>query len=215
MITLDTISKDCHSIKIQDSNGDELGINADGSINISDGGNSLTVDATDLDIRDLVNTQDSIAIGDETNLVDLEISDAAFVGGYGFSSYGVRRDADTSPVSADGDAHPLVFNDSGRLKVTSDLSAACNDSFVISKVAVDDTAGGTQLKATSLASRKEVVIQNLGASDIYIADGTGATVDDMCIPACSSGKFPWGPNIDPYAITAASGSADVRFYECA
>ena len=30
---------------------------------------------------------------------------------------GVRRDADTSPVSSDGDVHPFVFNEVGRLKV--------------------------------------------------------------------------------------------------
>jgi len=30
---------------------------------------------------------------------------------------GVRRDADTTPVSADGDVHPLVFDEAGRLKV--------------------------------------------------------------------------------------------------
>lgn len=32
---------------------------------------------------------------------------------------GVRRDADASPVSADGDVHPFVFNEYGRLKVAS------------------------------------------------------------------------------------------------
>lgn len=31
---------------------------------------------------------------------------------------GVRRDADSSPVSADGDVHPLAFNSTGRLKVS-------------------------------------------------------------------------------------------------
>ena len=99
---------------------DVLAINADGSLN-------AVVSATDLDIRDLVNTQDSMAIGDETNLVDLEISDAAFVGGYGFSMYGLRQDASGSPVSADGDAHPLVFNNDGELKVAADLTSDIAD----------------------------------------------------------------------------------------
>lgn len=31
---------------------------------------------------------------------------------------GIRQDAETSPVSASGDFHPLVFNDGGRLKVS-------------------------------------------------------------------------------------------------
>jgi hypothetical protein len=109
---------------------DTLEVNADGSIN-------AVVTATDLDIRDLVNTQDSIAIGDATNLVGLEQSDDAFSGGYGFSMYGVRQDAAGSPVSADGDAHPLVFNDDGELKVAADLT---------SDVADDATDGGNPIK---------------------------------------------------------------------
>lgn len=115
-------------IRIVDSGGHELDINADGSIdtNATIVG-TVTVTATDLDIRDLINTQDSIAIGDETNLVDLEQSDDAFVGGYGFSLYGVRQDAAGSPVSADGDAHPLVFNNDGELKVAADLSSSVAD----------------------------------------------------------------------------------------
>ena len=35
---------------------------------------------------------------------------------------GVRRDADSSPVSADGDVHPFLFNAAGRLKVSSQPS---------------------------------------------------------------------------------------------
>lgn len=40
---------------------------------------------------------------------------------------GVRRDADTTPVSADGDAHPLVFDDAGRLKVATLVSVEPSD----------------------------------------------------------------------------------------
>jgi len=105
------------------------------SVDVS--GSSVTVSGTDIDIRDLVNTQDSIAIGDETNLVDLEQNDAAFGGGYGFSLYGVRQDAGGSPVSADGDAHPLVFNNDGELKVAADLT---------SSVADDDADSGNPIK---------------------------------------------------------------------
>lgn len=35
---------------------------------------------------------------------------------------GVRQDADTSPVSADGDYHGLIFDNAGRLKVAADIS---------------------------------------------------------------------------------------------
>jgi hypothetical protein len=39
-----------------------------GDLNINDGGNSITVDATDLDIRDLTHVSDSIRLGDGTDL---------------------------------------------------------------------------------------------------------------------------------------------------
>ena len=116
-ITLDEIV----DIQIIDSGGDELDINADGSIN-------ATVSATDLDIRDLVNTQDSIAIGDSTNIIDVQALDSAFDDtGNGIIMAGVRRDAAGSPVNADGDAHPLVFNNDGELKVAADLTSSVAD----------------------------------------------------------------------------------------
>lgn len=52
-----------------------LAVNADGSINITDNGGSITVDgtvtvtATNLDIRDLSHTQDSVKLGDGTDFV--------------------------------------------------------------------------------------------------------------------------------------------------
>jgi len=134
------------SVAIQDAGGDELDINADGSLNaivtatdldirnllfasdaVDVSGSSVTVTATDLDIRNLINTSDSTAVGDSTNLVTLEQSDDAFVGAFGFAMYGVRQDASGSPVSATGDAHPFVFNSDGELKTVADLSSDTAD----------------------------------------------------------------------------------------
>lgn len=63
--------------------GDVTVNNAAGAsaVNIQDGGNSITVDAVDLDIRDLDHTQDDIRLGDGTNLTnvtannDLQVAD--------------------------------------------------------------------------------------------------------------------------------------------
>ena len=105
-------------------------------IQITDGTNTLAIDgsgnigvtATDLDIRDLVNTQDSIAIGDATNIITVDTLDSAFSDtGNAFILAGVRQDASGSPVSADGDAHPLVFDDMGALKTVSSLSSTVGD----------------------------------------------------------------------------------------
>jgi len=60
---------------------DSIAINADGSLNVTDNGGSLTVDgtvsisgsvtvtATDLDIRDLTHVSDSVSVGDGTDLL--------------------------------------------------------------------------------------------------------------------------------------------------
>jgi hypothetical protein len=62
------------SVKIGDGT-DFLAVAADGSIAVTDNGGSLTVDgtvtvtATDLDIRDLSHTQDSVKIGDGTDFL--------------------------------------------------------------------------------------------------------------------------------------------------
>jgi len=119
---------------------DNLDINTDGSLNaqITDGTDTLAINgdgsinavvtATDLDIRDLINTQDSIAVGDETSIVDMATMDSAFgLTSVGFPIMGVRQDAGGSPVSATGDSHPLVFNDDGELKVAADLTSSIAD----------------------------------------------------------------------------------------
>lgn len=62
-ITLDEIQASFSSIKVSDGTNDLL-IDASGHLSINDGGNSLTVDAVDLDIRDLTHSTDSIKIGD-------------------------------------------------------------------------------------------------------------------------------------------------------
>lgn len=46
MITLDSIDSNLHSIQIKDAAGDALAIGADGSLNVTDNGGSLTVDGT-------------------------------------------------------------------------------------------------------------------------------------------------------------------------
>ena len=48
-----------------------------------------------------------------------QIEDAAYTAAQRLSMIGgVRRDADTSPVTTDGDVHPLIYDELGRLKVS-------------------------------------------------------------------------------------------------
>lgn len=123
VVDLDIRDLDATQDNVAISDGtDTLAINGDGSLN-------AVVSATDLDIRDLANTQDSVAIGDETNIIDLQALDSAFgATAQTFPISGVRRDADTSPVSADGDAHPFVFDADGQLKVRANVVASVEPS---------------------------------------------------------------------------------------
>jgi len=92
-------------------------INAAGAsaVNIQDGGNSITTDST--------NATSSVAIGDATDIIDVQTLDSPFDDlGKGIMSVGVRQDAAGSPVSADGDAHPLIFTSTGLLKVDSSIN---------------------------------------------------------------------------------------------
>lgn len=50
---------------------------------------------------------------------ELQTNDAAFVSGPLAVVGGIRRDGDTTPVSTDGDVQPFVFDETGRLKVSS------------------------------------------------------------------------------------------------
>lgn len=229
---------------------DTLAVNADGSINV-------VSTATDLDIRDLVNTQDSIAIGDETNLIDLQQIDAAFsLTAWTFPISGVRRDADTSPVSADGDSHPLVFNDTGFLKVESNFASDADDAvatenpLAVGGVSAETatalaeisaagdrahllqdmfrrlhvrnsndvawqvtpvTVGATEteIAATPLNGRKEVIIQNVSSNSVWVGEATGVTTTGATrgieIPKKSSMSFPFGEALNLFVISDGAG----------
>lgn len=146
--------------------------------------------------------EDTASAGGETLLM---------VGGY-------RQDADTSPVSADGDFHGFIFNELGQLKVAAQLDQTSNSSFVVTTTTVNTTVGGTQLISSALAGRRELTIQNLGNEEIWIKNGTGVTAgaagNGFLLPRDSSASYMWGANLDPYAITA-SGSSDVKCIESA
>lgn len=115
-ITLDKIDSACASIVIKDSGGDELAIDASGKITaiIEDGGGAITVDAVDLDIRDLSASQDNVAISDGTDTLavnsDGSINVQSFHGG--FATYKVSTET-VGTTEVELVSTPL----SGRLRV--------------------------------------------------------------------------------------------------
>lgn len=155
---------------------------------------------------------------DVLSMPGIYVEDAASAGGENLMLVGgYRQDADTSPVSADGDFHGFIFNALGELKVSSKLDNTSNSSVVVTTTTVNTTVGGIQL-STPLSGRREVTIQNLGSQDIWVKDGTGVTAgaagNGFQIPKFSSATYAWGANIDPYAIVA-SGTSSVKVVESA
>lgn len=69
-VTGSTVALDAPTLAALESITVQNGSGVD-AVNIQDGGNSITVDATDLDIRDLTHASDSVAIGDGTDLLEV------------------------------------------------------------------------------------------------------------------------------------------------
>lgn len=199
--------------------------------------NTVTVTATDFDIRDLSHVQDSVRIGDGTDFLAInadgsinvnadisvvngheKVEDAAHSSGdIGSYMLSVRQDTLAGSTDANGDYQSIKTDSVGALWARiSQMPApdAPNTAFNTDAVAVDDTAGGTQLIASPLASRKKLLIQNLGNRAIFIIESGQTIADGIRIAAGGNWEVEAGPAIDLYAITA-TGSADVRYFELA
>lgn len=124
---------------------DSLEINADGSINITDNGGSLTVDATDLDIRDLDAAQDNIAISDGTDTL------------------AVNADGSINVVATatDLDIRNLVF-------ATDKVDVSGSTVTIQEPLSIDDNGGSITVDATDLDIRD----LSDATDSVSIGDGT-------------------------------------------
>ena len=93
--------------------------------------NTVTVSATDLDIRDLTHVSDSVRIGDGTNTADLVVINSAYGATPTVFPIGGKFEA-TPTTYDDGDAVPFLMDENGRLEVNATISNA--------SVFVDDSA---------------------------------------------------------------------------
>ena len=132
------------------------------AVNIQDGGNSITVDANNLDIRDLVFATDKVDVGgsvvglDVTTLTALE--NITVQNGSGASAVNIQDGGNSITVDA------------------TDLDIR-NLTFVTDKVDVTDSIVG--LDATTLSALESITVQNGGgAAAVNIQDGGNSiTVD--------------------------------------
>lgn len=102
--------------------------------------NTVTVTATDFDIRDLSHTQvDSVRLGDGTDLADFVVIDSAY--GATPVAFPVAGKFEATPtVYADGDATPFLTDSNGRLQVDA-MAGTLDDSVFTPGVSTVSAAG--------------------------------------------------------------------------
>lgn len=132
-------------------------------------------------------------------------------GDTGIHALAVRKDAQGTNTSADGDYASLLTWSEGSLK-TVDIR---NATVLNTPVAVATTA--TALPTAALANRKELTVQNVGNASIWVGSATvttsGATRGTE-IPKGGSATFKIGPAVALYGICAA-GTVETNILELA
>lgn len=232
-ISLDSLKASLHDVAIKDStNGYELSIDSNGYITSIING-SVTVTATDLDIRDLSSGTDSIsAVQSGSWSVDLDSgaavqitdgTDTLEIDSSGFITANINGDVNvtqgTSPwvVSAtDLDIRDLAFaTDSVTAHQGGSWSFTLDNISSWKNTAVTATTTATEYVATPLTGRIKALIQNLGAQDVYVGpDNSLTTANGTLIPKGSSYEMNFDTGADIWLVTGSSTS-DVRISEYA
>ncbi len=161
----------------------QLAVNADGSINITDNSGSLTVDATNLDIRDLTHVSDSVKVGDGTDLLAVN-ADGSINSVVTATNLDIRDLTHVSDSIKVGDGTDFIaVNADGSLNIT-------------------DNGGSLTVDASDLD------IRDLSASqdNVAISDGT----DTLAVNADGSiNSVVTATNLDIRDLTHASDSVKV------
>lgn len=202
-ITLHAIESAYHSIQVKGPSGNAMEIDASGNVGIHDGGNTITVDATALDIRALTNADvvtaeqgtDPWVIGDGGNSITVDAT-----------ALDIRALTNADVVTVEQGTSPWVV--SGAVSTTPEAY----DVWQVSQVTVTNAA--TQIAATPLTGRLNVVIQNLGSKDVFLKNTNGVSVSDLLLAPDATMEIALGPSAAIYGITA-SGTSDIRIAEFA
>jgi hypothetical protein len=197
------------------------------AVNIQDGGNSITVDASDLDIRNLSAAQDNVAISDGTDTlainndgsINVQVSgidfsfdyaeDSAHVSGdIGAYVLSVREDTLSSSTGASGDYQSFKTDALGRLYTNDAAQTAAYGA-----VSVLTTA--TDIVASDLTNRRKIIVQNIDNKPVYIGSNASVTTSNgIRLDAGSALELEVAAGVNLHGITAA-GTAAVRYFEIA
>lgn len=133
-------------------------------------------------------------------------------GDQGIQALAVRKDAQGTNVSTDGDYSSLITWSEGSLKVV-DIA---NGTILQQQVSVTNVAA--QVPAANLANRKSLMIQNTGANKLWIGSSTvttaGATTG-IELPANSFMELEAGPALNIFAVKVGAAANTLNVLEMA
>lgn len=217
MITLDLLDSALHSVEIKDASGQALAIDGSGFITANVNG-TVTVSATDLDIRDLSAAQDNVAISDGTDTLAIAADGSIAVSAVGGSFAVTATDLDIRDLSAAQD-NIAISDGTDTLAINADGSINAQTvrggfgSWLVSTESVTNVE--SELVSTPLSGRIAVLIQNLSSQDIYLKEATGvSTANGLRLPKGSSFSADLDVDANIFAI-ANSGTNDIRVVEYA
>lgn len=201
-----------------DGAGNPIG-STGGALHISDAGGSLTVDATDLDIRDLSFATDSVDVSGST--VTANQGTSPWVVGDGGGSLTVdATDLDIRDLTAASDSVAAWMNDGagnpigstgGSLDVNITNSLTINDAALANAalLAVPETVGVAAAQivdgADELASRKYLYVYNNSNKTTFLGQSGIDTTTGFPIPAGSLLDARIGSAVDVYMIGDGAG----------
>lgn len=202
-----------------------------GAVHINDGGNSITVDASQLDVDDLNATDDAVsawladgagtAITSTGGALDVNIASSVTltvqatqldIDDLNATDDAVQAwafDGTGNAITSSGGALDVNLQSSDIVLTTSDVANGAIESTAKS---VTTTTG--VLLASQLANRKFLFGANLGNKEVYVGKSGVTTSNGFPIWPGEKFEFRLGPSVSLHAV-AIAGTQDVRLMEFA
>lgn len=199
------------SVKVGDGT-DFLEVNADGSINITDNGGSLTVDATQLDIDDLNATDDAVSawLKDGTGNAISSTGGAIHISDAGGSLTVDATDLDIRDLTHVSDS-VKIGDGTDFLEVNADgsINVQATQGAFSSLKNIAETVGTSVAAivdgADELANRKELWLYNNGNKTTYVGESGITTSTGFPLPPGAILELRAGAAMDVYMIADAAG----------
>ena len=188
-----------------------------GALHISDGGGSITVDAVNLDIRDLTHVSDSVKLGDGTDFIAINADGSLNITDNGGSitvdavNLDIRDLTHASDSVKIGDGTDfLAIDGNGAASVSDSALANTAIATAANTLAVANTA--EDLVASPLANRKYLAVYNNDNQNAYIGASGVTSANGFPVPPGSLLEMRAGAAID-IEFVSAKVSHEVRTLE--